>query len=155
MGRKTWDSIPPRFRPLKGRLNVVVSRNQDARPPEGPVDVDADPVRVTSLEEAVRYLEGGGFGRPLGKVFVIGGAQIYGAALGLEAARRVLLTSVLEPEFECDTRFPLALDGEGTAEGGWVKRDKGALDAWTGEEVPSGVQEENGTRYEFQLWEKE
>ena len=26
MGRKTWDSLPPRFRPLPGRLNVVITR---------------------------------------------------------------------------------------------------------------------------------
>ncbi|KAH7349406.1 dihydrofolate reductase [Plectosphaerella cucumerina] len=157
MGRKTWDSIPPKFRPLKGRLNLVISRSVDA-PPQSPVDVDAEPVRVASLEDAVRYLQDGALGGPLGKVFVIGGAQIYASSLALPAARRVLLTKVLEPEFEaCDTHFPLALDGpEGHEAGeGWRRREKAALDEWTGEEVAGGVQEENGTKYEFQLWEKQ
>lgn len=31
MGRKTYLSIPPKFRPLSNRLNVVLSRNPDAR----------------------------------------------------------------------------------------------------------------------------
>ncbi|MEC9071661.1 MAG: dihydrofolate reductase, partial [Myxococcota bacterium] len=35
MGRKTWDSIPPRFRPLPDRHNVVVSRNRNLVLPDG------------------------------------------------------------------------------------------------------------------------
>ena len=31
MGRKTWESIPPRFRPLGGRINIVISRTQSAQ----------------------------------------------------------------------------------------------------------------------------
>ena len=31
MGRKTWDSIPAKFRPLKGRQNIVLSRNSEFR----------------------------------------------------------------------------------------------------------------------------
>ncbi|KAH8909681.1 hypothetical protein BR93DRAFT_406041 [Coniochaeta sp. PMI_546] len=149
MGRKTWDSIPPRFRPLKGRLNVVISRSF-ASPPAWPRDADAEPVRACSLEQAVEFLRGKSERGEVGRVFVIGGAQIYDAALRL-GARRVLLTRVMR-EFECDTHFGLRLgEGEGN---GWVKRDKGQLDAWTGEEVPAGVQEEGGTEYEFQMWER-
>ncbi|KAI2470407.1 dihydrofolate reductase-like domain-containing protein [Annulohypoxylon bovei var. microspora] len=152
MGRKTWDSIPPKFRPLKGRLNIVVSRShsasssssqqQEAQAVEGPV-------RVNSLDDALAYLK---FASGTGKAFVIGGAQIYDAALKLPAARRVLLTRIQSPEFECDTVFPLELDGKTTS--GWVRRSKEELDAWTGETVAEGVQEENGTQYEFQLWER-
>lgn len=150
MGRKTWDSIPPRFRPLKGRLNVVISRASTSAPVP-PRDPDTEPVKAGSLEEAVRYLQGRSETGEVGNVFVIGGAQIYDEALRL-GARRILLTRVLR-DFECDTHFGLKL-GEGGGNEGWVKSGKEELDAWTGEEVPGGVQMENGTEYEFQMWEK-
>ncbi|KAL7627027.1 hypothetical protein AAE478_003803 [Parahypoxylon ruwenzoriense] len=154
MGRKTWDSIPPKFRPLRGRLNIVVSRSHSPLPS---AQAEEGPVRVSSLEQAVAHLSTSPGPAPR-RAFVIGGAQIYDAALRLREARRVLLTQILSPDFECDTFFPLALD-EGTSlssptGGGWVRRSKEELDAWTGETVPEGVQEENGTRYEFQMWEK-
>ena len=150
MGRKTWESIPARFRPLKGRLNVVVSRAHGAvAPADPPVDADAEPVRVGSLPAALAYLEARA-GPAGGRVFVIGGAQLYAAALELPAARRLLLTRVLT-DFDCDTFFPLRPEDAGS---GWAQRSKEELDAWTGETVPGGLQEENGTQYEFQMWER-
>ncbi|KAI0010125.1 dihydrofolate reductase-like domain-containing protein [Xylariaceae sp. FL0662B] len=151
MGRKTWDSIPAKFRPLKGRLNVVISRSHPEEPAP-PRDVQ-EPVRVRSLEHAVAYLRahaaqtGGG-----NRVFVIGGAQIYGAALRLPETRRVLLTRVLS-DFECDTFFPLELPDPRRV---WVRRSGAELGAWTGEDVSEfeETQCENGVRYEFQMWEK-
>ncbi|KAI1102845.1 dihydrofolate reductase-like domain-containing protein [Jackrogersella minutella] len=159
MGRKTWDSIPPKFRPLKGRLNIVVSRSHPTS--ESQTQAAEGPVRVSSLEQALAYLKSASADSApgVGKAFVIGGAQIYGAALGLPEARRVLLTRILSPDFECDTFFPLELDESHNAEnksgtGSWARKSKEELDAWTGETVPEGVQEENGTKYEFQLWER-
>lgn len=150
MGRKTWESIPPRFRPLKGRLNVVISRSF-IDTPATPSDPDSEPVKTSSLEQAVAYLQGRVNEGGVGRVFVIGGGQIYEESLRMKGCRRVLLTRV-EGEFECDTHFGLRLEeGEGN---GWVRRSKEELDGWTGEEVPGGMQEENGTRYEFQMWEK-
>ncbi|TLD23005.1 hypothetical protein PspLS_07262 [Pyricularia sp. CBS 133598] len=154
MGRKTWDSIPPRFRPLKGRLNVVLSRsfpelNAPPPAPARPVN-DAEPIHARSLPEALSYLGRLGEQREaVGRVFVIGGAQIYDAALGLPETRRVLFTSVMS-NFECDASVALRL-GEGS---GWRRSSKEEHDAWVGEEVPAGVQEENGTQYEFQMWER-
>ncbi|RYO84739.1 hypothetical protein DL766_000228 [Monosporascus sp. MC13-8B] len=157
MGRKTWDSIPPRFRPLKGRLNIVISRSHSEQPPPPAREVDAETeaVRVGSLEQAMEYLKSTTSASPAamtGRVFVIGGAQIYGAALRLREARRVLLTRVMD-DFECDTFFPLELSESQTG-GAWVKKSKEELDAWTGEAVLEGIQEENGTKYEFQMWER-
>lgn len=151
MGRKTWESIPPKFRPLKGRLNVVISRSFGPSPGE-PASVDTEPVKASSLEQAIAYLQRRPQGT-LGRVFVIGGGQIYAAALELKDAKRVLLTKVMS-DFECDTFFSLKLDDEGESSSGWVKRSKEELDSWTGEVVPEGVQVENDTSYEFQMWER-
>lgn len=151
MGRKTWESIPPKFRPLKGRLNVVISRSFGS-PPEEPASVDTEPVKASSLEQAIAYLQRKPQGS-LGRVFVIGGGQIYSAALEMKEAKRVLLTKVMS-DFECDTFFSLKLDDEGESSPGWAKRSKEELDSWTGEVVPEGVQVENDTSYEFQMWER-
>lgn len=146
MGRKTWDSIPPRFRPLKGRTNIVVTRDVDAfkaKQEEGKCVV------VGSVSDAISALQKE---KDSGRAFVIGGAQIYDAALQLKDAKRVLLTRVLS-EFECDTVFPVVLGEDGLGEG-WERKSKAELDAWTGESVLDGVQEEEGTRYVFEMWER-
>lgn len=145
MGRKTWDSIPPKFRPLKDRLNIVVTRSATTVP--SPATPITEPVRVSSLEQALQYAQA----RAVARIFVMGGAQIYEAALRCAQAQRVLLTSI-DRDFECDTFFPLDLTG-GKPDG-WERRPREELEAWTGEEVAEGGQEEAGTKYEFQMWEK-
>jgi len=83
MGRKTWDSLPPKNRPLPGRRNVVVTRDAGWRA-EG-----ADPAALDAA------LVGG-------DIFVIGGAEIYRAALSL--AHRIELTEV-HGDFAGDAHF--------------------------------------------------
>ena len=89
MGRKTWDSLPARFRPLPGRRNVVVTRNT-AWQAEG-----ADAVR--SLDAALALLAG------TPKAFVIGGAELY--ALALPRAAELVLTEI-DAELDGDIFFP-------------------------------------------------
>lgn len=67
MGRRTWDSLPERYRPLPGRRNVVLSRR-------GTV-LSGDAMLCGSLREALRAARG--------PVWVIGGAQVYSEALPL------------------------------------------------------------------------
>ena len=145
MGRKTWESIPLRFRPLKDRLNIVITRDST---------VDSAPqfnraVRSESIESAVNTIGSASLDR---RAFVIGGAQIYKAALERKETRRILLTRVLS-DFECDTFFPVELGENGKGEG-WERKEKADLDSWVGESVPEGIQEENGTKYIFEMWER-
>jgi len=84
MGRRTWESLPPRFRPLPGRRNVVLSSTQQ----EG---VETFP----DLGRALTTVSEDGW--------VIGGAAVYRAALPF--ADRVVVTEIRE-SFEGDTRAP-------------------------------------------------
>jgi dihydrofolate reductase len=95
MGRRTWDSLPERLRPLPGRRNVVVTRNPEWR--------EDGAESAGSLADALRLLEGAP------RVFVIGGGELYAEALPL--ADELLLTEV-EADVEGDTWFP-----------GWVRTD--------------------------------
>ena len=92
MGRKTWESLPPQFRPLPERRNLVMTRNADFR-----VDVLAQGAEVfASLPEALSSV-------PEGEVCVIGGGEIYAQAMPM--ANALHLTHI-EAEFAGDTFFP-------------------------------------------------
>ena len=89
MGRKTWESLPPRFRPLPGRHNIVISRQADYEAPGAEL--------AGSLELALQLAS------PAETAFIIGGEQIYRQAMAV--ADRLEITEVeLEPEG--DTWFP-------------------------------------------------
>jgi dihydrofolate reductase len=96
MGRKTWDSIPARFRPLAGRSNIVVTRQADWR---------ADGAQVAhGFEEALELALESVSANPHGlRAFVIGGAELY--ALALPHADELLLTEI-DRDFEGAARFP-------------------------------------------------
>jgi dihydrofolate reductase len=94
MGRSTYESIAPKFRPLSDRFNVVLSRDPSYQP-QG-----AFP--VSSLDAALAFL---GTLETLGQVFCGGGAQIYELALQHPRCARIHLTRV-HAQFQCDTRLP-------------------------------------------------
>lgn len=89
MGRKTWESIPEKFRPLPNRHNVVVTRQEGYALPDG---VD----RFNSLDAALDVFV-------TNTVMVIGGAEIYAQAIG--RADTLQITHV-NRDVEGDTFFP-------------------------------------------------
>lgn len=153
MGRKTWDSIPPKFRPLKGRLNVVVSGLGNVAGVEGGRVGDEEVVVGPSLAEVLHIVDSKG-PEEIARIFVIGGATIYGAALGTERTKRVLVTRV-QGEWECDTFFPVELGGHCGEEGGWREKGLGELRKWTGEGLDDGGKAEQGqVRWQYEMYER-
>lgn len=93
MGRKTWDALPARFRPLPQRRNIVVTRNRGWMPGAQA----ADAWRADSLEHAVRLCA------DAPDAWVIGGAEMLRAALPLASSAVV---TEIDAAFEGDTRAP-------------------------------------------------
>ncbi|KAI4848844.1 hypothetical protein E4T45_06162 [Aureobasidium sp. EXF-8846] len=149
MGRKTWESIPPKFRPLPQRTNVVISRSEKVDGADDSVILSSS---ISSALASLATKVNEGKAAPLGRVFVIGGAAIYKQALDMEQAKSILLTRV-EGEWDCDTDFPVDVG----VEQGWERRDKKALDHFAGEDVEEVQEEEVKGRkvgYEFRLYER-
>ena len=92
-GRKNFESIPHKFRPLPNRTNIIVTRKSDYKA-EGCIIVH-------SLEAALKISEQNKDPEP----FIIGGGQIYKLALDKNLVDRVYLTKIHE-KFEGDTFFP-------------------------------------------------
>jgi dihydrofolate reductase len=147
MGRKTWDSIPPKFRPLKDRTNIVISSQARENLPGLQDDVIVSSTILDGLGQLQRAVESGNAPK-LGRAYVIGGARVYEVAMELEQTKAVLLTRV-EREFECDTFFP-RLEGSES----WRRRERAAWAGFVGESGEEGGLVEEGVGYEFQLWER-
>jgi dihydrofolate reductase len=95
MGRKTWDSLPAKFRPLPGRTNVVVTRQTDWHA-EGAVVVH-------SVQEAIAQAQQHSTPEQAGVAWVIGGAKIYAATL--PHASTAIVTEI-DADFEGDAFAP-------------------------------------------------
>jgi len=118
MGRRTWESLPERFRPLPGRLNLVLSRSSGLRLPEGVL-------RASNLDEA---LERAAAAPLVHRIFVIGGARLYREALDHPACS-VLHWTAVEGRHGCDVFVPapgpafrLVEEGERQEESGLAYR---------------------------------
>ena len=89
MGRRTWDSLPPKFRPLPGRRNVVITRDASWQAPGAE--------RAASLGEAIALLG------DVPQAWVTGGAEIYRLALG---RAHVAVVTEIEADYQGDTFAP-------------------------------------------------
>ena len=120
MGRRTWESLPARVRPLPGRTNIVVTRNEAFEAPGAQC--------VSSIEGALRRAAAA---PGSDEIFVIGGGAIYRAALPY--AHRLYLTLVDDPTPGTDTfpeyeDFTIEAEREAREENGiryeWVTLDR-------------------------------
>lgn len=90
MGRKTWESLPPKFRPLPGRTNIVVTRQTDWQL-EGAKVAHSIQEAMTMCPEAPN-------------IWVIGGAEVYAQAMPL--AQSAVVTEI-DADFEGDAFAPI------------------------------------------------
>lgn len=115
MGRKTWDSLPSRFRPLPGRRNIVVTRDESwgadgaeiVHSVDAAIDAATSSADFSSAESPVT-------------VWVIGGAQIFAAVA--ERADRIEITEIRE-HFDGDTLAPARDEN-------WVLVASDPVDGW-------------------------
>lgn len=165
MGYNTWDDEPTKL--FGGRINVVVTRQREKvleRLERGRDGREGRLLVVGSLDEAVETLERmysnvddesvdeGKKERPrLGRIFIIGGAELCRSALRLPWVDRLLLTRVAGA-FKADTFFPHVLDGVGNEE--WCRKSDEEFREWGGAHVPVGVQDENGIEWEALMFER-
>ena len=91
MGRKNYDSIPEKFRPLPNRINIVVTRQKDFSAPNCTI--------VNSIDQGIVIANEAGES----ETFIIGGAQIYKEGMAL--TQRMYLTEI-QAEIQGDTYFP-------------------------------------------------
>ncbi|EFA07671.2 dihydrofolate reductase [Tribolium castaneum] len=131
MGRKTWDSIPPKFKPLHQRFNFIMSR--------AGVNLEGykDCFSFKSLDEVISKLQDEKFQQLYENVWVIGGSYIYEATMASKYFHRLYLTKVLKT-FDCDTFFPKIRDD---------------LIEVRDPRVPEGVQEENGIQFVYHVYQ--
>jgi dihydrofolate reductase len=100
MGRGTWESLPENRRPLPGRYNVVITRNQKYTI-NGLKEGDNFAV-VKSLGDALRQAQDK---QGSDEIFIFGGGQIYAQAMEKKIVDKLYLT-IAEGEYGADTFFP-------------------------------------------------
>jgi len=93
MGRKNWDSIPLKYRPLSDRINAVITRNTDFSHPDCEV--------FHSVESAINHYKK----QSEKEIFIIGGAQIYKYCLDESLIDEMLITYI-DQDFDGDAFFP-------------------------------------------------
>ena len=94
MGRQTWESIPAKFRPLPGRLNIVLTRQPDWQPESAG---SGTVLRAVTLAQAIERCG------DADDAWVIGGAALFTAALPLAASAVV---TEIDADFDGDTWAP-------------------------------------------------
>ena len=95
MGRKTWESIPEAHRPLKGRLNIVLTTDPDYLLPQ-------EVFMANSLDQALQIAAD----HNSETVFNIGGSQIFALGMNHPNFKFAHITEI-DATFNCDTFLPI------------------------------------------------
>lgn len=133
MGRKTYFGVPESKRPLPERFNVVLTTEPEKY--EFPSEV----IVVKSMDEALAKLSEPDLKNQIENVWIVGGHSVYKLAMESPQCHRIYFTKIMA-EFDCDAFFPTIPDSFKL-----ISND---------DDIPSEVQEENGIKYQYQIYEK-
>lgn len=142
MGTRTYMSIPPSFRPLKNRVNVVLSRTIN----EAPAGVE---FLFRSLDEAVKKLSEV---PNIDQLYVIGGSEVYNESVARSDCDLIFLTKI-DADFDCDRFFPsIDLDQyEDITDEKLLEKYRHIIDKY---DIPLDVQKENGLSFRYHLYKR-
>lgn len=141
MGMRTYMAIPPRYRPLRNRVNVVLSRTASV----APAGVDH---MFRSLPEAIEILS---TLAEIDQLYIIGGEEVYRESLKSPQTEFVFLTRI-DADFDCD-RFIPPIDPD-QFEDLTEEAEKHKALVTDRFNIPLGVQEENGLQYRYHLYRR-
>ncbi|XP_011693649.1 PREDICTED: dihydrofolate reductase isoform X1 [Wasmannia auropunctata] len=128
MGRRTWECIPGKYRPLKDRINMVLTSQS--------LDYGDEAIACKSIAHALDVISG--MENQVERVWVIGGSSVYKSAMESPHFGRLYLTRI-KKKYECDTFFPP------------IPNDFVLIEDPT---VPQGTQEENGIEFVYEVYER-
>ena len=129
MGRKTWESFPDQYRPLPGRTNIVITRQEDW----GGTPAAEGAIAVKSLDDALLESQ---FAPGHEMVWIIGGGNIYAQSMDLA---NVAVITTIDASTEGDTFAPdLGYD--------WTLGASLPADGWE--------TADDGTRYRISVWRR-
>jgi len=134
VGRKTWESIPEKNRPLKDRINIVLSTQKLDLVPKSD-----DLFQCSSFNEAVEAVNHPPLQSVIESVWIIGGAVLYKKVIEEGLCDKIYWTEIMV-DFECDTFMPK-----------WSSDDFVECEDAS---VPNDVQEENGIKYKYKVFKK-
>ena len=132
MGRKTWESLPARVRPLKNRINIVLSRQHQSS-----ISDHEDVFVCHNYEEALSRVDD--MKDKIESCWIIGGTSVYQEAMNHQRLDKLYITRILK-DYDCDTFFP-AVDTERWS----LTSDK---------MVPGDVQTEDGIQFKYEVYEQ-
>lgn len=92
MGRTTWESLGPKYQPLKNRKNVILTSQKDFKAKGAFI--------ANSLDEALKFTD-----NKTETIFIIGGAKVFDQAINLPALKGIYLTKI-HHNYDCDTYLP-------------------------------------------------
>ena len=133
MGRKTFFGVPESKRPLPERFNVVLTSEPEK------YEFPADVIVAKSMNEALTKINEPELARQIENVWIVGGHSVYKEAMDSPQCHRVYFTKIMAV-FDCDAFFPALPDNFKL-----VPND---------EDIPAEIQEENGIKYQYQIYEK-